>query len=255
MAREGAPSERRSRRDVLLGVGALTAVAVGWQLWANREQPFAFAPIDGLPGWRRVDFDGVSGAPGGLSGAALVGIGEGEDAPDILAAERLCEVLFSDRDANSVPVAVFSDFYCPFCRVLIERLGAGVDPRVDITWHELPLLGPSSVIAARAAIAADAQGGYVAFQSRLMGGRFRPTAQFLGDVAEASGLDAAKLLEDMESPDTVLRLRESRAASRLLGVWGTPATVVGRTLVMGAISERDFSRLIDIEAETGPLPC
>jgi len=255
MARDGAPSERRSRRDVLLGVGALAAVAGGWQLWANREQPFAFEPIDGLPGWRQVAFDGVSGGQGGLSGAALVGIGEGEDTPDILAAERLCDVLFGGLRESRVPVAVFSDFYCPFCRVLIERLGESVDPRIDITWHELPLLGPASVVAARAAMSADAQGGYVAFQSRLMGSQFRPTTQFLSEIAEASGLDAGQLLVDMDSPATDLRLRESRAASRLLGVWGTPATVVGRTLVKGAISERDFSRLINMEAERGALVC
>lgn len=233
----------------------MAAVAGGWQLWANRAQPFEFEPIEGLPGWRQIAFDGVSGALGGLSGAALLGVGDGEEAAEILPAEQLCDVLFAGSAAGKVPVAVFSDFYCPFCRVLIERLGAREDPRIDVSWHELPLLGPASEIAARAAIAADAQDGYVAFQSRLMGSQFRPTTRFLSEVAEASGLDADRLLTDMESDTTARMLRESRAASRLLRIWGTPATVVGRTLVMGAINERDLSRLIDIEAEAGALSC
>ncbi len=255
MASKTDPERPKSRRDLLIGLGAVAAVAGGWQVWVNRPRAPAFEPIAGLPGWRQISFEGVSAPTGGLGGIALLGLDGSDEKLEKLPTGDLCAALFDKVDSRTVPVAVFSDFYCPFCRLLIERLEANPTDRISITWHELPLLGPASQIAARAAVAADQQGGYVPFQTRLMGSRFRPSQRFLAEVAVAAGLDAARLLNDMNSPLVATTLAKSRAASRTLGIWGTPAMVVGRTLVMGAISEDAMARLIALEAEAGPLPC
>ena len=151
-------SKPKSRRDLLIGLGALAGVAGGWQLWVHRPQAFVFAPIAGVPGWRQMTFDGVTRPGSGPSGAALLGLDGSDDEPERLPLASLCPVLFPKAPAGRVPVAVFSDFYCPYCRVLIEHLGARDDPRISLHWHELPLLGPVSVVAAKAAVAADRQG-------------------------------------------------------------------------------------------------
>ncbi len=219
----------------------------------------SFDPIADLPGWRQTVFEGVTTPRGGLSGtAAFAGISSGNTtSTGTLDLAQLCATLFANDTPGKVPVAVFSDFFCPYCRTLTERLAERADQadtKIAINWHELPLLGPSSVIAARAAIAADMQQAYPVFQSRLMGSAFRPTAGFLVDTAVAAGLDPAKFVADTEGQVVDSRLRRSRAAARTLGIYGTPAMVVGRTLVIGEISERNLDTLIEMETGT-PASC
>ena len=157
-----------------------------------------------------------------------------------------------------MPVAAFSDFFCAHCRIQIPQLAARarkLNASIAINWHELPLLGPTSVIAARSAVAADLQGGYPEFQARLFASQFRPTAAYLAEAASSAGLRPGQILLDMDGQVVASRIQRSRAAARTLGIYGTPALVVGKTLVMGKISESDLDRLIALEAEAGPVDC
>ena len=257
MASDTDETARSSRRNLVFGALALGAVAGGWQLWLKRPREFQFRPIEGLPGWRLLEFEGVSAPSAGVSGAAFLGLGDSDEPVAPLPISRLCATLF-EPGKNKVPVAVFSDFFCPHCRVQIPRIAeraARRDANISVSWHELPLLGPTSEIAARSAVAADLQGGYPEFQARLLASSFRPTARYLADVARAAGLSSGQILLDMEGELVASRLRRSRSAARTLGIYGTPALVVGRTLVMGRISDNDLDRLIALEAELGPPPC
>ena len=234
-----------SRRGLLIGAAALGAVAWGWQRYFVGRENLTPVDIPGLPGWQRIDLAGVSGARGSATGAVLVGIDESE-AADPLPADALCDVLFQPPEEGKVSVAVFSDFFCPYCRRLIPRLAARSGEDISITWHELPLLGPASEQVARAAIAAELQGGYAAFQKALLTAPFRPTAEAFARAATAAGLQPGTLLLDMNSRDVSERLRETRRAAETLGVYGTPGMVIGRTLVMGEISERSMEKLISV---------
>ncbi len=256
MASDSKKPKKTSRRDLLIGTAAVLAVGGGWQVYVRRPREFDFQPIDGLPGWRQLSFTGLSRPSAGVAGAAFIGVDAETDQVQPLAPERLCRTLF-EGNTDGVPVAVFSDFFCPYCRTftpkIAERAAAGND--ISLTWHELPLISPSSEIAARAAIAADMQGGYEAFQSTLLQSNFRPTMGFLRDVAAKAGLSVGSFLFDMDSGVVRSRLSRSRAAARTLGIYGTPAMVVGRTMVMGEMSEGDFDRLIALEAADAAGVC
>jgi protein-disulfide isomerase len=154
-----------------------------------------------------------------------------------------------------VPVASFSDYYCAYCRDLTVRLAARDDPALRIVWHELPLLGDASDAAARAALAADLQGAYAAFQARLMRAVFQPTDDYLAEVGRSLHLDTSRLLADAGGDDVARRLAASARAAATLGIGATPAIVVGRTLVRGAIADDRLDGLIELERAEGPLPC
>ncbi len=246
-ARKMADTGRSSRRGLLVGAVALGAVAWGWQRFVVTPASFDYAQIPGLPGWRKLAFEGVSTTAGNAANVALIGIDDGTPPIEPLPIEQLCDVLFDNNDGGKVAVAAFSDFFCPYCRRLTARLTARVkDPasKIALTWHELPLLGPSSEIAARAGIAADLQNGYPAFQDRLMRSNFRPSPAYLADIAASTGLDPDRLLRDMDGAIVADRLRQSRAAAETLGIFGTPALVVERTLVMGEASDTTLDRVI-----------
>jgi protein-disulfide isomerase len=249
----------RSRRRLLLGGVAVVAVG-GWgardRIAALWPRDFDFEPLDDPPGFRR-----LAGGPTSGGFDPFVGLADSRAAattdPATLRAD-LCGALFGGAaPPGVVPVASFSDYYCPYCRVLTRRLAALEDEGlVRVAWREWPLLGETSELAARAALAAKRQGGYVAFHEAMMRGGFVATPAFLEDLARRSGLDAARLRADMDSVAVSREIADARGLARLFGFIGTPALVVGRTVVAGEIGAADLRALIARERDDGPaLAC
>jgi 2-hydroxychromene-2-carboxylate isomerase len=249
--------EDRVRRRTIIAAGFVAAVPLLMMraLPTEQDDGFAFADIPGLPGFRRLD-EGTVSAPLRDPFAGLRAPGD-PSPPAPLPATELCAALFgpAPMPPGTVPVASFSDYYCPYCRDLTVRLAARQDPALRIVWHELPLLGEASDAAARAALAADLQGAYPAFQARLLRARFQPTDAYVAEVGRSLNLDVPRLLADARSEDVARRVDTSARAAATLGIGATPALVVGRTLVMGAITDDRLDALIELERAAGPLPC
>lgn len=170
----------------------------------------------------------------------------------------LCRAIFPQPVApGHLPVAVFSDYYCPFCSILDRRLAdlqAGGAP-ISLLFHELPLLGERSVWAARVALAASLQGDHTTIHLDMMQRVLRPGVVGIRDLARLHDLDVAQLTEDVSSARITSQLEEALALGRVLGIPGTPGMVVGRTLVVGALPEAELSRLIALERETPLSSC
>ena len=77
----------------------------------------------------------------------------------------------------------------------------------------------------------------------------------LSRVIAASGISASMLSERMRGSSVAQRLSEIDRAAELLRLPGTPSIMIGRTLVVGAVTPTELDRLIALEAGEGPLPC
>ena len=169
---------------------------------------------------------------------------------------NICATLYGDTlgAGEEVPVASFSDYYCPYCRVQTKRLAA-MEARpasgIRVAWHELPLLGETSTLAAKAALAARNQGSYPAFHERLMRSPFQATPEYLRALADDIGIDHEQLAADMNSERVLLDLENSAALARIFAFIGTPAMVIGRTVIQGEISERTIRDVVAREREEG----
>jgi protein-disulfide isomerase len=141
--------------------------------------------------------------------------------------------------AGKTAVIEFFDYQCPYCKRVIPDLMAMLkaDGEMRIVMKELPILGPESVVAAKAALAAREQGKYEAMHLALMGERSRLSEGSVLAIAKAVGLDVDRLRRDMESPAVREELQKNLALARAIGVDGTPAFVVGDRLVPGADME------------------
>lgn len=254
-----APS--RLRRNLIAG-GVVAGVIGFWQgapsVMRLLPRNFDFEPLADPPGFRRIAGGATSGGLDPFAGLSAPPPERGPHIdPDALRAD-LCRAMFGEAPAaGAIPIASFSDYYCPFCRVLTRRLAAIESESggtVRIAWHEWPLLGERSEMAARAALAAKRQGAYVPFHEALMRGAFVATPAFLSNLAERLGLDAERMLADMASPETTRAIAESRALAQLFAFPGTPALIVGRTVVAGEIDDATLRALIDREREDGPIP-
>ena len=140
---------------------------------------------------------------------------------------------------GDVTLVEFFDYSCGFCkRALPDTLALlADDPHLKIVLKEFPILGPGSAAAARVAVAARMQDPtkYLAFHRALLGGAGPASEQKALDAARDQGFDLARLENDMASDEVVVTIDEDMKLASALGVSGTPAYVVGKGVVVGAV--------------------
>jgi protein-disulfide isomerase len=70
-------------------------------------------------------------------------------------------------------------------------------------------------------------------------------------LSETVGIDGERLINDMQSQDVAEDLMVSKALSRIFGFIGTPAMVVGGTVIQGEITDAVLRSVIAIELDDG----
>jgi protein-disulfide isomerase len=155
-----------------------------------------------------------------------------------------------DPDGD-VTLVEFFDYRCAYCRRVVSSMRALLDEDRDlrVVFKELPVLGPDSERAARAALASRKQGGYVPFHFALMAAEDLSLSGIRA-AAEAVGLDADRLEIDMMSAEVNAAIQTNYALAEDLGIEGTPAFVIGTQLIPGAVDKARLEQLIR-EARSG----
>lgn len=243
--------EHMERRGLLLGLLSLSGLA----MWQARQRlnrvDFDLQPHGTVPGFVQLvpDVDSRISLGAGAN-PALIGLAPPGPALDpALVAEVAADpvtALFGTVTAPEVPVAYFTDTRCSICprvEAQLEALGTN-HPGLRPVTHELPLLGPSSDLAARALIAA---GPDLAPELRVRLRRI--TAQALGpdtiaNALRALGANPAAILAAMDSAPVLTQLDRSKALAQLFGFPGTPALVMGRVAILGAHSTATLEAIL-----------
>ncbi|MBV9538745.1 MAG: thioredoxin domain-containing protein [Acidisphaera sp.] len=148
--------------------------------------------------------------------------------------------------SGDVTVVEFYDLRCPYCRAMQPVTASLLTHDGGVRWvyKDIPVLGPASQLAARAALAAQRQGGYGKFHDAVMLGTPNVTPDVLRAAAERSGLDWSRMQRDMDDPAIAARLDANLALARRLGIDGTPAFVVGGRLLAGAMDEASLQAAV-----------
>lgn len=137
-----------------------------------------------------------------------------------------------------VSIVVFSDFECPFCVRLEETLRAveAARPRsVRVVWKQRPLpMHEHARLAAKASVAAQAQGRFWEYHDVLVAHRDALDASSLVRHAQTAGLDVARFVRELEDPHLDARVAADEAQADALGVKGTPTSFVNGRRVVGA---------------------
>jgi protein-disulfide isomerase len=120
------------------------------------------------------------------------------------------------------------------------------DQKLRFLYKEMPVLGPQSVTAAHAALAAERQGKYEAFHNAMMATKGQITDETVYKVAGSVGLDLERLKQDMSAPEIGQALKTNLALADALNIRGTPGFIVGNHIVPGAI---DLDALRNMVAE------
>jgi protein-disulfide isomerase len=138
---------------------------------------------------------------------------------------------------GNATIVEFFDYRCPYCKQVqpaIDRL-LSQDGKLRLVYKELPILGPASVTAAHAALAAQRQGKYDAFHTAMMAAHGQITDETVYQVAGSVGLDVDRLKRDMASPEIAQQLKADVELADVLDIHGTPAFIVGDHVIPGAV--------------------
>ncbi len=157
------------------------------------------------------------------------------------------------NDDAPVTVVVFGDFECPYCargNDTINALRTRYGAKLRVVYKHSPLPFHShAYLAARASVAAHAQGQFWAFHDALYARRARFDETDLQAIAKEIGLDMKKFRKAMSSLELDAAIEQDQSLAMSLGVSGTPAYFVNGRPVSGAQPELVFRLLIEEELE------
>ena len=162
--------------------------------------------------------------------------------------EQLADDPASPRAGNRegrIPVVVFFDYRCVYCRQLppmLERLAAE-NPDVRLVFKEWPIFRGISEVAARTALAADRQGAYWPMHQALMAERPLTEGSILA-AAERLGLDRQRLLSDRENAAIAAQLHATAELADALHLKVTPVIVVGDRVLRGLPGEDELREAV-----------
>jgi protein-disulfide isomerase len=150
---------------------------------------------------------------------------------------------------GDVTVIEFADYRCGYCKQAHDGVRAllDADPNVRLVIKEFPILGPDSTLAARAAMAAIAQGGerYMKFNDLMMRHRGELKRDEIIRLARKAGLDSDKIEADMENPAIAKNIQKTYGLARRLDIQGTPAFIVGDRIVRGFLPYDGLRELVE----------
>ncbi|EGT3572894.1 DsbA family protein [Citrobacter amalonaticus] len=152
------------------------------------------------------------------------------------------EALFNDPTSPRIgakqaklTLVNFTDYNCPYCKQLDPLLEKIVMkyPDVAVIVKPLPFKGESSVLSARTALTTwrEHPQQFLALHEKLMQKKGYHTDVSIKQAQEKAGASPVTL--DEKSNET---LSTNLQLARLVGVQGTPATIVGDELIPGAVS-------------------
>jgi protein-disulfide isomerase len=138
---------------------------------------------------------------------------------------------------GDVSVAEFYDYQCGYCKKAHPTIQQLIqdDKNVKVIYVQYPILGPASLTASKAALAAHKQGKFAAMHEALMANQGPLNDEKIFDLASKAGLNVDKLKTDMASPAIEEEIKKTLALGQSLNVQGTPGFVIGEALIPGAV--------------------
>ncbi len=151
---------------------------------------------------------------------------------------------FIGNATGDVTVVEFFDYNCGYCKQVFHPIRDAVlqDGKIKFVFKEYPILGESSVLAAKAALAAHKQGKYIEFHTALMDFRGNKDDSVITKIATDLGLNVAQLKTDMASPEIEQALQENFKLAQSLNINGTPGFIIGDKMFPGALDADSFKK-------------
>jgi protein-disulfide isomerase len=137
----------------------------------------------------------------------------------------------------------FSDYQCIPCKRSFPSVEAFIQERSNIRLIHLPLpiYGPQSIMAARAALIAQSAGDFEKFHRAMMQSTIPVDLHAIESALAFAGVSAEEFSDRMADPELSDYLMEVKEFSIALNVIGTPAFLLDGILINGAVNEKNLN--------------
>jgi protein-disulfide isomerase len=149
---------------------------------------------------------------------------------------------------GDITIVEYFDYNCPYCRKIEPELQQVVqdDGKVRMVWKDWPILGPTSIVAARMALASKYQDKYLNAHAALIGVSSKLTEPRIRELLAGAGIDVDRATRDLatnaKAIDAIIARNNDQATA--LGFKGTPSFIVGKFRVPGMLTMAEFERVI-----------
>ena len=140
---------------------------------------------------------------------------------------------------GDVTIVEFFDYRCGYCKRVFPDIVKvlNTDKNIRYVFKEFPILGPESVTASKAALAAwnlD-KTKYMAFHKALMGSKGGLPEGRVLEIATAAGYDAKAMKAAMKDPKIDDMIAKNFELAKAFDINGTPAFIIGDEVIRGAV--------------------
>ena len=151
----------------------------------------------------------------------------------------------AEQPGEPVTVVEFFDYRCGYCKKVDSQIkGLADKPGVRIVYKDFPILGPESLLAAKAALAAGKQNAYHEFHHALITATAPVNEALVEQIAADLKLDRERLKKDMNSAEISAEIDRTMALATTLGVQSTPTFVIGNSVMNGALTDEALTAAI-----------
>jgi protein-disulfide isomerase len=149
---------------------------------------------------------------------------------------------------GDVTIVEWFDYNCPYCRKLEPELQQVVhdDGKVRLIWKDWPILGPTSVVATRMALASKYQDKFIKAHEAMMGVSSKLTEPRIKELLSGAGVDMDRLDRDLATNAKAIDaiIARNNAQAEAFGFKGTPSFIVGKFRVPGILTMEEFGQVI-----------
>lgn len=150
---------------------------------------------------------------------------------------------------GDLTIVDFFDYNCPFCKKAAQNLERLVktDGKIRLVYKDWPILGPTSIVGARIALAARYQDKYLDVHHALMNipGEGIPQERMIEEVRK-TGVDMTRLDADINghAEDIGKLIKRNLAIGAAIGFLGTPGFLIGPYRVNQALTYDGFAHAV-----------
>jgi protein-disulfide isomerase len=149
---------------------------------------------------------------------------------------------------GDISIVEYFDYNCPYCRRIAPEISQVVqdDGKVRLVLKDWPILGETSKIAARMALAAKYQDKFLPAHEALIGVSSKLTEPRIRELLAGAGVDMDRLNRDLAAKEKEIDAILARNNDQALAFEfrGTPSFIVGKFRVPGVLTMAQFEQVI-----------
>jgi protein-disulfide isomerase len=146
-----------------------------------------------------------------------------------------------------VTIVEFFDYNCGYCKhalPVVQQL-LKEDTNLRFVFKDMPILSPTSQLAAQWALAAQRQGKYFEFYQEMLSSKSGVSEASLSSAAEKVGLDMDKLKKDIDDPKIKETIANNLKAAQDMGIRGTPGFIINGRVIGGYLELDGMKQVIE----------